>query len=214
MGWRDWLGGARGSIDEGRWIILDVETSGLDASRDRLLAIAGIAVRVDWAHRKLAIVPADSFEVVVRQEQTSAHDNILLHGIGVQRQRQGVPMGAALQAFRAYAGDSPLLAFHAAFDRVMIQRNVRAAFGAGAWAVPWLDIEHLCAATHQHVPARSLDEWMAHFGIHCLARHQAAADALAECELLLRIWPRVAAECANWRDVERLARRQRWIPRA
>jgi DNA polymerase-3 subunit epsilon len=210
MGWRDWVGAT--AVDEGRWVVLDVETSGLDAVRDRLLAIAAVAVRVDWQRKQLAIVPADSFEVVLRQQQSSERENILLHGIGVQRQREGVPMRPALEAFRAYAAGSPLLAFHAAFDRVMIERNVRAEFGA-AWRLPWLDIEHLCAVTHEQVPARSLDEWMAHFGINCLVRHQAAADALAECELLLRVWHRVAAECDNWRDVARLARRQRWIPR-
>jgi DNA polymerase-3 subunit epsilon len=55
---------------------------------------------------------------------------------------------------------------------------------------------------------------MAYFGIQCALRHQAAADTLAECEVLLRVWPRVAAECSSWRDVARMAARQRWIARA
>ncbi|HSV36290.1 MAG TPA: 3'-5' exonuclease [Ramlibacter sp.] len=212
MGWRDWLGqGARG-VDESRWVMLDVETSGLNASRDRLLAIAAIALRVDWPRKRLVIQPADSFEVVLRQAQASTRDNILLHGIGAQQQRGGVEAGEALAAFESYAGASPLLAFHAAFDRALIERYLQSERGARS-AHRWLDIEPLCAATHPQVRARSLDEWMAHFGIRCAVRHQAAADTLAECELLLRVWPRVAAECANWRDVERMAARQRWIMR-
>jgi len=193
-------------------VVLDVEASGLDASRDRLLAIASVAVRVDWSSRRLAIDLGDSFEAVLQQEQPSSRDNILLHGIGVVRQAGGLPVARALQAFAAHAGTSPLLAFHAAFDRTLVQRYARAVPGAGL-PQPWLDIEHLCGVTHPDVAARSLDEWMAHFGIRCAARHQAAADALAECELLLRIWPRVAAECACWRDVQRLAARRRWIAR-
>ncbi len=200
-------------VDESRWVVLDVETSGLDPARDRLLAVAAIALRVDWPGKRLAVVPGDSFEVVLRQQQASAVDNILLHGIGAQRQRDGVPARDALRALRDYAGDSPLLAFHAAFDRALIERHLDADLAAG-WSPAWLDIEHLCAVTHEKVPARSLDEWMAHFGIRCLVRHQAAADTLAECEVLLRLWPRLAAECANWRDVERMAARQRWIARA
>jgi len=62
----------------------------------------------------------------------------------------------------------------------------------------------------RHCRARSLDEWLAHFGIHCAVRHQAAADTLAECELLQRIWPKVAAQSKCWRDVLSLAARQRW----
>ncbi len=216
MGWFDGLLRQRGGwqVNEHRWVMLDVETSGLDPKRDRLLAIAAIALRVDWAHRRLSVDLGDSFEVVLRQEQvTEAKDNILLHGIGVQRQREGMAPEAALEAFAGYVWNSPLLAFHAAFDEAMITRHMKQHLGRRL-PNPWVDIEHLCAVTHEKVRARSLDEWMGHFGIECAVRHQAAADTLAECELLLRVWPRVATQCANWREVQGLARQQRWIARA
>lgn len=199
-------------MNEHRWVVLDVEASGLDAAHDRLLAIASVAVRIDWAARTLAVDLGDSFEAVLRQERPSSRENILLHGIGVVRQADGLPMAQGLQAFATHVGDSPLLAFHVAFDRTLVQRHAQAALGK-VLPQPWLDIEHLCGVAYPEVPARSLDEWMAHFGIRCAARHQAAADALAECELLLRVWPRVAAECRCWRDVQRLAHRRRWIAR-
>lgn len=210
---RAWLS-TRGAVDETRWVVLDVETSGLDPQRDQLLAIAAIAVQVDWAAKRLSIAPGDSFEVVLRQsEVASAKDNILLHGIGLQRQREGEPMEDGLRAFARFAGSSPLLAFHAPFDQAMIGRYVLSQLGA---ALPnrWVDIEQLCAVTHEKVRARALDEWLAHFGIVCANRHQAAADTLAECELLLRIWPQMAGQCKRWRDVEKLAAQQRWIARA
>ncbi len=213
MGWLDVLRPRRAPVDETRWVMLDVETGGLDAARDPLLAIAAIALRVDWPARRLWVVPGDSFEVVLRQDHASARDNILLHGIGAQRQREGMAPPQAMQAFARFAGASPLLAFHAAFDRTLIGRYARAHLGVNL-PNPWVDIEPLCAVTHQHVRARSLDEWMAHFGIECAVRHQAAADTLAECEVLQHIWPRVAAQCRNWRDVVRLADRQRWVARA
>lgn len=207
-----WWGRKR-LADESRWLVLDVETSGLDPARDRLLAIAAIGVQVDWERRRLAIRLADSFEVVLRHATPSPRDNILLHGIGVQRQREGMPADEALAAFALHAGGAPLLAFHAAFDEALIARHARGLPG-GAPRNRWLDIEHLCAVAFPQVRARSLDEWLAHFGIRCAARHQAAADTLAECELLLRIWPRIAAECSDWRSVERLAASHRWLPRA
>ena len=78
---------------------------------------------------------------------------------------------------------------------------------------PWVDIEQLCASTHEKAGARSLDEWMAYCGVNCAVRHQAAADTLAECEVLLRIWSRMVTQCRCWRDVQRLAGQQRWIAR-
>ncbi len=169
---------------------------------------------MDWAAGRLCITPGDSFEVVLRQsEVATAKDNILLHGIGQQRQREGVPMADGLRAFSRFAGSSPLLAFHAPFDQAMIGRHALAHLGE-ALTNPWVDIEQLCAVTHEKVRARALDEWMAHFGIVCANRHQAAADTLAECELLLRIWPQMVRQCKRWRDVEKLAAQQRWIARA
>jgi DNA polymerase-3 subunit epsilon len=212
MAWRRWWSPAQPSVDEARWVVLDVETSGLDPASDRLLAIAAIAVRVDWTRRRLAIDLADSFEVVLRQQQVSTRENILLHGIGAQRQTEGTPVSEALAAFRSYIGASPLLAFHAPFDQTLLNRYFRAEPG-GQPPNPWLDIEQLCAVTHEKLRCRSLDEWLAHFGIECAVRHQAAADTLAECELLLRIWPRAAPECRRWRDVEKMASRSRWVGR-
>lgn len=210
--WQHLRAGAR-PVDESRWVVLDVETSGLDPSAARLLAIAAIAVRIDWPGARLAIDIGDSFEVVLGQQEVSSRDNILLHGIGEQRQRDGVPPAQALRAFAAYAGASPLLAFHSAFDETMIGRYARQHLGS-ALANPWVDIEQLCAVTHPKSRARALDDWMGLFGVSCAQRHQAAADTLAECEVLARVWPKLARECRCWRDVQRLAASHRWIARA
>jgi DNA polymerase III subunit epsilon len=193
-----------------RWIVVDVETSGLDAHRDRLLAIAALGLSVDPARGQMEIVPADSFEVVLRQDAVSARDNILLHGIGEQRQRDGMDPALALQAFADFAGTCPLLAFHSAFDQTLIDRHVRQVLGR---RMPnrWLDVADLCAVTHDAVRARTLDDWIGHFGIPCLARHQASADTLATAELMLRIWPRVVPQGMRWEDLERLAGHRRWL---
>jgi len=199
-------------VDESRWIMLDVETSGLDMKNDSLLAIAAVAMRIDWKTKSLSIDIGDSFEVVLRQKQSSSKANILLHGIGSQKQQEGIEPKAALMAFNAYVGSSPLLAFHAAFDETMIKRHQRQNKVPEAQNV-WLDLDHLCAVTYDHVPARALDDWMAYFDIVCVARHHAAADTMAECELLQRIWPKVSAQCSQWKDVENLANHHRWLGR-
>jgi DNA polymerase III subunit epsilon len=218
--WQRWRGGAEGpggALDESRWVVLDVETSGLDARRARLLAIAAMAVRREG--QRFELLPADSFETVLRWSPEEAaqpdRDNILLHGIGLGAQHGGVPRAEALSRFVAWAGRSPLVAFHAAFDRTMIERACDQE-GLAPPANPWLDLEPLAGVLMPKQRARSLDEWLVALQIPCLARHQAAADTLATAELLQLLAPRLAAEVGGlpkggFRAVQRLAAQRRWV---
>ena len=201
------------AVDDARWVVLDVESSGLDARADRLLAIAAIAVRREGP--RLHIVPGDSFEVVLHHAAALADKpNILVHGIGVAAQRAGVEPRAALRAFERFIGHSPLIAFHAAFDRALLLRACDAALGRRP-PNPWLDLEPLAAVLHPQLRLRSLDEWLAQLQIHCAQRHQAAADTLATAELLQKLWPAAQRELgsgAGFAATCRLAARRRWLP--
>ena len=201
-------------LDDARWVILDVETSGLDPSRDRLLAIAALALR----HRDgcFRAVPADSFEVVLRHDAAAVDKaNILLHGIGVGRQAAGVPPAEALTAFERWAGDSPLLGYHVAFDRAVIERAARLALGRAlrqAAAARWLDIAPLAAVGHPAVRAKALDDWLDHFGIPVAARHEAAADTLATAELFLRLAPALRRSgIRSFAQARKTAAQARWL---
>jgi len=201
------------SVNPTRWVVLDVETTGLDVRHDRLLAIAAMALQVQDG--RVCVALGDSFEVVLgRSASPAAPDkaNILLHGIGVGAQRAGMPPADALAAFARYVGMSPLIAFHAAFDRAMIERALKSE-QAPALANRWLDLEPLAAVLHPGVRARALDEWLDEFGIHCAVRHQAAADTLATAELLLKLWPALCAQCPQptFAAAAHLAAQRRWV---
>jgi len=193
--------------------VLDVETSGLVPKRDRLIAIAAIAVQLDHGLPRICL--GDSFEVVLRQPELAPDkSNILLHGIGVGAQREGVQPSLALETFERWLGDAPLIAFHAAFDEAMIRRAMQAVLGRRL-ANAWVDLQPVAAAVHPKVKARSLDEWLDHFGIECAVRHQAAADTLATAELLQVLWPAVRAQApaADFDALQRLAAQGRWLQR-
>lgn len=198
-----------------RWAVVDVETTGLDVHHDHLLAIAAVALHIEAdADAAPHLVLADSFEVVLRHEAVVADkSNILLHGIGIGAQREGVAPAEALSGFERWLGAAPLIAFHAAFDQAMLQRAFDAA-GLRWLANPWLDLEPLAAVACPRVRARSLDEWMAAFDIRCARRHQAAADTLATAELLLRLWPAIRRELPrpDFAGLQRLAAHRRWMP--
>jgi len=196
--------------DNRRWIILDVETSGLDPYRDQLLAIAAVAVHREDGRSRPYIVTADSFEAVIRQEYTSTKSNILVHGIGAGAQRNGQDPAAVMRDFQQWVGKAPLFAFHAPFDEALIQRWAKKHLGKKLPNL-WLDLAPLSHSAFPLVKARSLDQWLDFFGLECAVRHQAAADAFATAELLLKIWGSLGHDRHEIYALYALANRSRWI---
>ncbi len=207
---RRWLGTPAAGTSLGRWVVIDSETSGLDPARDRLLAIGGVAVDDD------GILLGDSIEVVVKGAPSGDAANIVVHGIGHGAQQAGTPVRDALIAFRTWAGDAPRVGFHSDFDRTVL-RVASAGANLPADDRPWLDLAPLAAALAPERRRRgdesgSLDDWLAAFGIECSTRHNAASDALATAELLLRL--RAIADAQGTRGFDALvgaARAKKWL---
>ena len=195
-----------------RWIVLDVETSGLNPYSDSLLAIAAVALEVSSDFKHVSIRIGDSYEAVLKQDLPSSKDNILIHHIGAQAQFEGREPIEVLEEFRGWLGDCPLLAFHAAFDEAMIRRAYSLS-GLKPLQNEWLDIEPLAKITGVNPKLRALDEWLGHFRIECAVRHQAAADTFATAELLMRLWPYLAREANSLAGLRSIARQAGWIPR-
>ena len=211
MTW-SWLQGLRRRQQPAatRWIMIDVETTGLDPRSDELLCVAALAI--DMRHDAPQLVVADSFEVVLRHPSPKAsHDNVLLHGIGWGQQRQGRPAPEALSQLGQWVGDSPLLAYHAAFDQQVLQQAFkRQRLAQPDWS--WLDLADLLPAAFPELEARSLDQWMQMLGVRCVQRHQAAADVWASAQLFLKAWPRWHSQgLSSWAALARKADEVRWL---
>ena len=192
-----------GTADGPRYVVVDCETTGLDAGSDALIAIGAVAVR---GGRVLA---SDSFEQVIRPARTGGRDNILIHRIGEAAQRGGVEPRQACAAFLDYVDGAPLVAFHASFDRAFLARAVRDALGRRLEA-RWLDLAGLAPALNPGVRARALDDWLAHFSIEVAQRHHASSDAFATAMLFLRLLAQVAPAERDPRSLSSLAQSQRW----
>lgn len=162
-----------------RAVVVDVETSGLNLRRDRLIAIGAIGMR----DSRLAL--ADSFRAVLRQEIASNDANILIHGIGGTEQTQGEPPADALLRFLEFCGKAPLIAYHSPFDESMLDRAMRRHLGI-AFSRNWLDLAWLAPALlpEQARSTRGLDAWLESFNIGVSKRHDALADAIATAQLL------------------------------
>ncbi len=162
-----------------RYVIVDVEASGLDTDKDHLISIGALAL-VDGM-----IDFNDAFQVVLRQDQVSSHENILIHGIGGLTQSAGMDPVEALLAFLQYIGKSPLVAYHAFFDQAMIEKAMGDYLGMELEQT-WIDLAWVLPGLFDYqTGARvELDDWLDLFGIDNFLRHNAVSDAYATARLL------------------------------
>jgi DNA polymerase-3 subunit epsilon len=205
MGFLDRLLGREADAHQ-RWIVVDVETSGMDSASDSLIAVGAVAMHED-GH----VLPGDSLEIVIRQDQASSRENILVHGLGVEAQLTGVDPPRAIGIFTEFAGTAPIIAFHAPFDRAFLARMIRF-YVNQPFDNPWLDLAELAPALYPALHLKSLDEWLARFGIPVAARHSAAGDAFATALLASRLLPEARRQGAStFGRLMKLARNARWL---
>lgn len=194
-------------LEQARFVVVDVETTGLSLNQDRLIAIGAVAVN----HGRIDL--ADSFEIILKQDASSTRDNILVHGIGGTAQTEGVAPAEALLRFLEFLGNDPLVAFHVTFDETMIKRAMRHYLGLD-FKHAWLDLAYVMpgflpelANTH-----RSLDDWSSRFHISNFARHSALADALSTAQLFQAAL-HIARQknIAQFKGLQDVEKAQRWI---
>lgn len=163
-----------------RAVVVDVETSGLDPFRDRLIAIGAVEV-VDSR-----IVCGRGFYAVLQQQKESTDENIIIHGIGGTAQREGGDPVEVLLSFLEFIGKAPLVGYNAVFDEKMIMKATRQYLGE-RFERDWLDLAWLAPALLGSQPRRvlTLDEWLKTFAITNPLRHHAYADAYVTAQLLM-----------------------------
>ena len=195
------------SVEHSRFVVVDVETSGLNLREDKLISIGAVGV----VNGKIAL--GDSFYVVLQQQEASEKTNILLHGIGTAEQLKGAPPADALLDFLDFLGKDPLIAFHVTFDETMNKRALREYLGF-SFKHPWLDMAYVMPSLNPLLAKRyrALDDWIGHFGIRIDARHNALADALATAQLFqVAISQANNKEVVNFSGLFDLERAQRWV---
>jgi DNA polymerase-3 subunit epsilon len=163
-----------------RLIVLDLETTGLNASKDEVIAIGAVAIRNN------AIDLGDQFDLVLRRPELDISETVLIHGIGPEALTRGHETADALLHLLEWIDGDPLLAYHSAFDQGFLEKALRKTLGYTRNHT-WFDVADLMPALFPDAKpnGHGLDDWADQFGLEVSARHQAAADALATAELTL-----------------------------
>lgn len=174
-----------GDLREQRWVVLDLETTGLNLNKDQVLSIGAVVIEDG------AIDFSQQFERTLQCDQQKLGPSVLIHGLAPSAIAAGSAPAEALLAFMAFVGDSPLLAFHAPFDSHMLGRALKDHLGYRLQH-PFLDVADLAPMLCPQANLRKsgLDEWIDWFKLQVFDRHNASADALATAELALILFSR------------------------
>lgn len=198
---------SRTPLSEVRWVVVDVETGGLDPKTDPLLSIGAVEIRNGQINL------GAGFEAGLQQEEATSHANILVHGLTHSQQLSGLAARGALLDFAEFAAGAPFVAFHAAFDRTALQVAMQKELG---WSLPspWLDAAVVAPLLFPDMAkgCRHLDDWLAALSIQNFARHSAVADAAATAQMWLILLQAASRQHIHtFKDLENLVRARKWL---
>jgi DNA polymerase III epsilon subunit family exonuclease len=166
-------------IEDAAFVVFDLETTGLSASRDRICEIGAARVR--------ALEVAETFETLVRPGVTLPPTISRLTGLRDVELRAAPRPELAVRRFLAFAGDAPLAAHNARFDVGFLDRSVERLTGRRV-AAPVVDTVWLARRLLQRRSERfSLRELAHFFGTSCEPCHRALPDAVATAEILVAL---------------------------
>ena len=173
------------TLREQRWVVLDLETTGLNLNKDRVLSIGAVVIEDG------AIDFGQQFERTLQCRELKLSPSVLIHGLGPNAIAAGSEPAEALLELLEFIGDSPVLAFHAPFDQHMLGRALREHLGHRLQQV-FLDVADIAPLLCPQAQIREagLDEWIEWFKLEVFERHNASADALATAELALILFSR------------------------
>lgn len=164
-----------------KFVVLDFETTGLNIRKDLPIALGAVSVE------NARIQNGRQFEKILFHPNTEVGAATLVHGIVPGDIEKGADITESLIDFYEYAQNSILIAFHAPFDKAILNKAAQTHLGVTP-GFPFFDLEDIACACYPAIGKnlRGLDAWCQHFGFDMsIDRHNASADAMISAELLL-----------------------------
>ena len=174
-----------GPLDAQRYVVFDLETTGLKPSRDDAIVQIGAVLLEAGAE-------AARFDMLVHPGRPIPAVSTRYHGITDAMVAHAPRVADAVAAFRDFAAGAVLVAHNAAFDLTALRAAARRD-GAPPLANPALCSMLLARWLEPREPDLSLDGLCGRMGLVIDARHQALGDARATAALWMRLLARASA---------------------
>jgi DNA polymerase-3 subunit epsilon len=188
-------------LGEATYVAFDVETTGMDPRRDRVVAIGAVRFGPEGTI-------GATFEELVDPQMPIPPLAVSIHGIDDETVRGRSSLEAVLPRFRSFVGDGVPVAHMGAFDLAFLRGPLRRGRQPALERV--LDTAVLASRLLAPLPDLSLEALSARLGLKAAGRHSALGDATLAAAILARLLPlleqrgaRTLHDALDWGDVAR-----------
>ena len=150
-------------------IVLDVETTGLDYKKERIIEFA--AVRLENG------VIKDSYETLINPKQHIRKSSMAVHGITEEMVADQPTEEEVMPKILEFIGDYPIVAHNAIFDYNFINEASKRLYGKPI-ENQRIDSQFLFKEVYPEFESHGLENLMNKFGVEFDTRHRAMADTV------------------------------------
>jgi DNA polymerase-3 subunit epsilon len=178
------------SLKSLRFVVFDMETTGLSPNRDRVVSVA--AFRVVEGRIRLR----DVFSSLANPGRSIPNAAIKIHGILPSMVTDAPLASEVFTKFLSYLGTDILVGYHVGFDLHFLNQFMKQRHGfllqnlvldAQLMCRKFVFPSHLRSYTVRYKGDPDLDAVAGHFGVDIFDRHSALGDALATAMILQRV---------------------------
>ncbi len=150
-------------------IVLDVETTGLDYTKERMVEFA--AVKLENGEVK------DTFETLINPEQHIRKSSMAIHNITPEMVADAPTEAKIMPKILKFIGNHPIVAHNVIFDYSYINEAAKRVTGKGI-ENPRVDSQFLFKEVFPDFDSPSLENLLKQFEVVTDTRHRAMADAM------------------------------------
>lgn len=150
-------------------IVLDVETTGLDYKKEKIIEFAAVKLVNDEV--------VDEYQVLIDPQQEIHPSSQKIHGITAEMLEGAPTMEEVMPKILEFMGDYPIVAHNVVFDYNFLNRACWELYDRGL-NNQRIDSQHLFKEVFPEEYSHGLESLMRRFNVEIGVRHRAMADAM------------------------------------
>ena len=151
------------------YIVLDVETTGLDVYKERMIEFAAVKL----VGNKIT----DTFETLINPEQPIRYSSYLIHNISQEMVEDAPKLPEIMPKILDFIGEYPIVGHNVIFDYSFINQASKIVYGKEI-TNRTIDSQALFREVFPDEPSHGLEALMNRMGVEYSTRHRAMADTI------------------------------------